>query len=81
MKSQMHAQCAVPVTPDQMRMSGRSLLSPRADDADPPPRISFELDDSLRDDGRWSARSTLLLILGANGALWWIIACALHAAI
>ena len=80
MKSQMHAQCAVPITPDQMRLAGRSLLSPHADDAVAAARRSFEPDDSSRD-GRWSARSTLLFILASNAALWWMIACALHAAV
>lgn len=81
MKSQMHAQCAVPVTPDQMRLSRRSLLSPRSDDATPAPRMSLEFEESSREDGRWSARRTLLFILAANGALWWFIAYALHRAV
>lgn len=81
MKSQMHARCAVPVTPDQLQLSGRSLLAPHGDDATSRSRMSFDLADSAFDNGRWSARRTLLFILASNGALWWVIAYALHAAI
>ena len=80
MNSQMHAHCAVPITPEGLTVPGlrpsRGLDSAAlASDMSLP----FDACMSRRDEeARWSARRTLTFIFVSNAVLWWVIAEALR---
>ena len=80
MNSQMHAHCAVPITPERPQAPGRRAPLHGVDGAAIASEMSFQFEGCMaRDDrSRWSARRTLTFVFVSNAVLWWVIAQALR---